>query len=139
MDTFKQQEMLKNRSQVTSKVNDWYDWLVNHVPKNIKDGASRTFKTFKDRIIGLYNRITQWEKLNEPEPESLNSIELEQAFDSAYRNYRIDGRPRMDADTFFSRIRGELINLIARELTILNSARVQTTTCIRFIKDDDQV
>ena len=45
----------------------------------------------------------------------------------------------MDADTFFSRIRGELISLIARELTVLNSARVQTTTWIRFMKDDDRV
>ena len=45
----------------------------------------------------------------------------------------------MDADTFFSYIRGELISLIARELTVLNSARVQTTTWIRFIKDDDRV
>ena len=45
----------------------------------------------------------------------------------------------MDVETFFSRIRGELISLITRELTDLNSARVQTTTWIRFIKDDDRV
>ena len=45
----------------------------------------------------------------------------------------------MDVDTFFHRIRGELIGLINRELTNLNSARVQTTTWIRFIKDDDRV
>ena len=41
----------------------------------------------------------------------------------------------MDVDTFFSHIRGELINLIRRELTDLNSARVQTTTWIRFIQE----
>ena len=40
----------------------------------------------------------------------------------------------MDVDTFFSRIRRELIGLIVRELTILNSARVQMTTWIRFVK-----
>ena len=45
----------------------------------------------------------------------------------------------MDVDTFFSRIRGELISLITRELTDLNSARVQTTSWIRFMKDDDRV
>ena len=49
--------MRKNRSQVTSKLNDWYDWLVNHVPKPIKDKASRVFKTFKDKVMGLYNRV----------------------------------------------------------------------------------
>ena len=44
-------------SQVTSKLNDWYDWLVNDVPKPIKDKESRVFKTFKDKVMGLYNRF----------------------------------------------------------------------------------
>ena len=60
-------------------------------------------------------------------------------FGSAYRSYRIDGRSRMDVDTFFSHIRGELISLINRELADLNSARVQTTTWIRFIQEFDDV
>ena len=146
MDIFEQQEMRKSRPVVMSKLNDWYDWLINHVPSTIKDGASRAFKTFKDKIMGFYNRVTgnqtQREESKgprEPEPERFNPIELEQAFNGAYRSYRIDGRPRMDADTFFNRIRGELISLIARELSVLNSARVQTTTWIRFIKDNDRV
>ena len=41
----------------------------------------------------------------------------------------------MDIDAFFSLIRGDLISLINRELTDLNSARVQTTTWIRFIQE----
>ena len=41
----------------------------------------------------------------------------------------------MDVDTFFSHIRGDLINVIRRELTDLNSARVQRTTWIRFIQE----
>ena len=40
-----------------SKLNDWYDWLVNHVPKPIKDKASRVFKTFKDKVMRLYNGV----------------------------------------------------------------------------------
>ena len=39
MDIFEQQEMSKSRPQVKSKLNDWYDWLVNHVPKAVKDKA----------------------------------------------------------------------------------------------------
>ena len=46
--------MNKNRPQVTSKLNDWRDWLVNPVPKTIKDKASRVFKTFKDKVMGLF-------------------------------------------------------------------------------------
>ena len=41
MDIFEQQEMSKSRPQVKNKLNDWYDWLVNHVPKTVKDKASR--------------------------------------------------------------------------------------------------
>ena len=58
MDIFEQQEMRKNRPQDTSKLNDWYDWLVNHVPKTIKNKVSRTFKTFKDKVVGSYNGVT---------------------------------------------------------------------------------
>ena len=50
-------------SQVTSKLNDWYDWLVNDVPKPIKDKAFRVFKTFKDKVMGLYNRFKGEKKI----------------------------------------------------------------------------
>ena len=73
-----------------------------------------------------------------PEPE-WNFKEREQAFRGASRSYRVNGRPKMDVDTFFSPMREGLIELIKRELTVLNSARVQTTTWIRFIKDNDRV
>ena len=57
MDIFEQQEMRKNRPQVTSKLNDWYDWLVNHVSKLIKDTVCKVFKAFKDKVIGLKKRV----------------------------------------------------------------------------------
>ena len=31
---------------------------MNYVPKTVKDKVSRAFKTFKDKIMGLYNRVT---------------------------------------------------------------------------------
>ena len=52
--------MHKSRPQVTSKLNGWCDWLVNHVPKTIKD---RALKNFKDKVMGLYkggNPIEGW-------------------------------------------------------------------------------
>ena len=54
MDIFEQHEMSKSRPQVKT---NWYDWLINHVPKPIKDGASRAFETFKDKVMGLYDMI----------------------------------------------------------------------------------
>ena len=65
--------------------------------------------------------------------ESFNPIELEQALKWAYRSYRINGRSRMEVDTFFDRIRQNLVDLVNRELTNLGSAKVQTAAWIRFI------
>ena len=62
---------------------------------------------------------------------------IDGAFDGAYRRYRIDGRPRMDMETFFNRISRALINLIRRELNSLNLARVQTTMWIKFVREDE--
>ena len=147
MDLFEQQEMSKSRPQVKRKLNDWYDWLINHVPKTIGDGVSRAFKTFKDKVMGLYNGVTG---SGNQTPEGPCSVEAQlkgswshetepiELVNGAYRSYRIIGRPRMDVETFFHRIRGDLIDLIKRELNDLNSARVQTTTWIRFVRDEPQ-
>ena len=83
MDIFEQQEMSKSRPQVKTKLNKWYNWLINHVPKPIKDGTSKAFKTFKDKVMGLYNRVTgstgNETRIKEPKP--FKPIELEQAFE----------------------------------------------------------
>ena len=99
MDIFEQQEISKSRPQVKNKLNNWYDWLVNHVPKTVKDKPSRAFKTFKDKIMRLYNTVTgSGNRTPEAQLKGSRScetepIELEQAFNGAYRSYRINGRP----------------------------------------------
>ena len=144
MDIFEQQEVNKIRPRVKNKLNKWYDWLINHVPKPIRDGASKAFKTFKDKIVGLYHKATVFTapstgnetRLKGPAP--LKPIELEQAFNGSHRSYRIGGKSKMDVDTFFNRIRKELIGLIKRELKTRTSARIQTTAWIRFVRDDEE-
>ena len=140
MDIFEQQEMSKSRPQVKGKLNKWYDWLINHVPKPIKDGASKAFKIFKDKVMGLYNRVTgstgNETRIKEPKP--FKPIELEQAFGGAYRSYTVNGKPKMDVGTFFNRIRNELIEVIKQELKTRTSARIQRTAWIRFVKDDKE-
>ena len=145
MDIFEWQEMNKSRPRVKNKLNKWYDWLINHIPKPIRDGASKAFKTFKDKIVRLYNRATGFtapgagneKRIKEPAP--LKPIELEQAFNGAYRSYRIGGKPKMDVDTFFNRIRKKLIELIQRELKTRTSVRIQMTAWIRFVRADKNV
>ena len=140
MDIFEHQEMHKSQPQVKTKLNKWYDWLKNHVSKPIKDGASKAFKTFKDKVMGLYNRVTgsTGNEMRIKEPKPFKPIELEQAFRGAYRSYRVNGKPKMDVDMFFNRIRKELIELIKQELKTRTSGRIQTTAWIRFTRDDEE-
>ena len=88
--------------------------------------------------MGLYDRVagsTQWSTgpstaergAASAEPKSFKPIEPEEAFGGAYRSYRINGRPKLDVDTFFNRIGKRLIELIERELKTQTSARIQTT------------
>ena len=132
--------MSKSQPQVKTKLNKWYNWLMNHVPKPVKDSASKVFKTFKDKVMRLYNRVTgstdNETRIKEPKP--FKPIKLEQAFEGVYRSYRINGRPKIDVDMFFNRIRKELIELIERELKTRTSARIQMTAWIRFVGDDKE-
>ena len=64
--------------------------------------------------------------------------QLEGAFSGAYRRYWIDGLPGMDPDTFFSRVRRFLIDLLTKE-SRTRALRSQATTWIRFRKDGEMV
>ena len=118
---------------------------MNHIPEPINERASRAFKTFKNEVMGLYKWVKgekesdkRPEESHEPE-ESFDPVELEQAFNRAYRSYRIKGRNRIDVDTSFDWIRQNLIDLISRKLIYLGSARVKTATWTRFTQflEDD--
>ena len=63
---------------------------------------------------------------------------IEGAFGGAYSRYRIDGVEGMDLDTYFSKTRGIILDLLKRE-SVRRAVRSQTTAWIRFIKDDEQV
>ena len=63
--------------------------------------------------MGLYDRVagSTQRSTGRPKPfKPFKPIELEQAFGGAYRSYRINGRPKIDVDTFFNRIGKRLIN-----------------------------
>ena len=91
--------------------------------------------------MGLHNRVTGSAcnpTQRSAEPKAFKLIELEQAFGGSYRSYRVNGRPKMDVDMFFNRMRKGLIELIKRELKTRTSARIQTTTWIWFVRDDEE-
>ena len=90
---------------------------MSHIPKPIKEIASKAFRATIDKVMGLYKSFNSKESEETKKPveqnkESFNPAELEQAFDRAYRSYRINGRSRMDVDTSFDRIKQNLTDLM---------------------------
>ena len=65
--------------------------------------------------------------------------EREQAFGRAYRSYRVEGRPKMDPESFFKEIRRGLMEKIKQELVNRRSARIQTNAWITFAKDNERI
>ena len=57
MDVFEQHEMTKNRTVVKNKLNEWYDWLVDHVPKSVRKPTSSAFSKTKDHIMKIYDGV----------------------------------------------------------------------------------
>ena len=57
MDVFEQQEMARTRSAVKSKLNKWYDWIVDYVPESVKKPVSSAFSKAKNHIMRLYGDV----------------------------------------------------------------------------------
>ena len=50
IDKFEQKELMK----ISRTENAWYDWLINYVPKSIKNSVD----DFKDKILRLFKTST---------------------------------------------------------------------------------
>ena len=124
-------ETTKKLKRMKKKLNE-LNRKIRHSKKS-HDGLIHKRNSLRKAIESVKNRT-------KPTPESKFIFkEREQAFGGAYRSYRVNGVPKMDPETFFRRIRQELIETIKRELGSRNSARVQTTTWIRFVKDNERI
>ena len=70
MDVFKQQEISKSRPQVKTKLNKWYNWLINHVPNLLKMVQVKRLKLLRIRlwgcIIGLLVPLVMKRELKNP-------------------------------------------------------------------------
>ena len=87
MDEFEKEEMKKSRPLVKNKLNDWYGWLVDRVPKPIKNAASKNFLELKNSILRLYDTLKktlngQTEDNTAHENEGYNYIRVEMPFNS---------------------------------------------------------
>ena len=89
MDIFEKSEMAKKRSVVKTKLSEWHDWLINHVPKQIKGRVSSLFRSAKKEFLKQFDKVTPVNKAP-PKEETVSEkvfVPIEQAFDKAYRRF----------------------------------------------------
>ena len=90
-------------------------------------------------LIGLRFNLQKPTRPPLPPPEdSFDPYEMKRAFRRAHRSFCINGRSRMDVETFLKVTRGSVANLMTKELQDLDSAKVQITPWIQFkVEVDD--
>ena len=107
-------------------LNEWYDWLVDYVPKPIKKTVSKAFSRAKNSILGLYDGAkktlkgdveAEVEKENQEEEHvDLTPHEHERALRGAYRSFVILGVPKTDIDSYFDQTKPRIKTLIENQL-----------------------
>ena len=55
MDEFEKEEIEKSRPVVKNRLNEWYDRVVDYVPKPIKSAVRKAFSRAKNSILRLYD------------------------------------------------------------------------------------
>ena len=85
----------------------------------------------KNRVISMREALKL--QLNDKTPKL-----IEGAFGGNYSKYRINGIEEMDLPTFFSKTRSSIANVLRQE-TSKRSLRAQTTTWLRFTKEDEYI
>ena len=148
MDSFELQEMAKTRSGVKSKLNEWYDWLVDYVPESIKKPVSSAFSKAKNHIMKLYGNVKkrlglkeQVEELAEKEHgeehvEGVEPVEHTEAMNGAYKSFRVDGRGKTDVDSYIALVKPEVQKLVEEQVKVLDAAKVQMHLWVMWKKKE---
>ena len=122
---FKITQQSKENKRIKKKIED-----LNRKIRKVK-GGNKTKNKAKNRLISKREALKL--QLIDTTPRL-----IEGAFGSNYSKYRIKSIEGMDVPTYLSKIRVAIGNVL-REETSHRAIRCQTTTWIRFEKEDDYV
>ena len=144
MDEFEKEEMKKGKPVVKNKLNEWYDWLVDYVPKPIKSAVSIAFLRAKNSILGLYDGAKKTLKCNvqgEVEKENQEEQDVDftphehkRALKRAYRSFVIPGAPKTNIDSYFDQTKPHIKTLIRNQLKEMGSAKIIMALWVRWKK-----
>ena len=120
---FKITQQSKENKRIQKKIED-----LNRKIRRVK-GVNKTKNKAKNRLISKREALKL--QLSDTTPKL-----IEGAFGGNYSKYRINGIEGMDLPTFFSKIRTSISNVLRKE-TSERTIHAQTTTWIRYIKEDE--
>ena len=133
MHEFEKEEMKKTRPVVKNRLNEWYELLVDYVPKPIKNAVSKAFSTVKNSMLGLYDGAKNTlkdiveneveEEQQQEEDVDLTPHEHETALKRACRCFVIPGVPKTDTDSYFDQTKPHIKTLIKNQLKEWNLQR----------------
>ena len=127
----------KEQAGEKNMLKEWYDWLVDYVPKPIKKTVSKAFSRVKNSILGLYDGAKKTLKGDveaeaeienqEEEQVDLTPHEHERALKGAYRSFVILGVPKTDIDSYFDQTKPHITTLIENQLKEMGPAKIIMT------------
>ena len=144
MDEFEKKEMKKSRSLVKNRLNEWYDWLVDYVPKPIKSAVSKAFSRAKSGMLGLYDGAKKTlkgdveaedenENQGEEEDVDLTPHEHERALKGAYTSFVMPGVPKTDIARYFDQTKPHIKTLIINQQREMGSAKIIMTLKLKIL------
>ena len=141
--------MKREATKIAEKIKEQTETLESLQPTLTKPLPKPSNIRIKKKIADLTRKIRRAKGKTKPnliakrDALKLQSFDItpkliEGAFGGAYSRYRIDGVEGMDLSTFFSKTKGSISDLLRRE-SACRAIRSQTTTWIRFTKDNEYV
>ena len=125
VELFEKEEMKKIRPLIIRELSDLWKRLENQVPLKY----AREFLKKKIEVLKLFRQ-------SKTTTRDVAFKLAEKAFGKAHQSHRIKGYGT-DIDEFFENSKNKLMELIESKLKELGSAKIQTTTWIEFVKEED--
>ena len=142
MGEFEKEEMKKSRPVVKNRLNECYDWLVDYVPKPVKNAVSKAFSRANNSTLGLYDGAKKtWKDIVESKAEEEQQQEEkdvgltphghERAVKGTYRSFVIPGVHKADIDSYFDHTKPHIKTLIKNQLKGVGPAKIIMTLWVR--------
>ena len=139
MDEFEKEDIEKSKPVLKNRLNEWSDWIIDYVPKPIKNAVCKAFSRAKNSILRLYDGAKKTlrgdvddEAKKENQEEGKEDVDLtphehKRALKGAYRSFVIAGKTKTDIDSYIEEVQPPIKTLIEEQLKEMESSNIIMT------------